>query len=280
MKKLHLPALLLSLIAGVCFVFSFITPFICSNFRVDHAIVHSSSEVVQDPCEVVFESFLPAITKNLPSIPGINIFKSIAKSACNSDIAPKIRDYSYMQLDNNLGPITMPKTGTSLSWRECSEQEDVVQNLNSSCCDPEDEKLTPLKACSKLWIAERAAIPLGDQRILPVISHLYTMGEVPIAVLLLIFSVLFPLTKALSAILCSIGFRPRWLMTFLIKTSKWSMVDVFVVGLLIAFFKADLFAFAFSPEVGVYLFATAAILSSIAVMVIESAMKKSITQNG
>ena len=58
------------------------------------------------------------------------------------------------------------------------------------------------------------------------------------------------------------------------------MTDVFVVALLITFFKAESFNFHFQAEYGVYLFATAAILSSISVMLLEQEYTKEQRKDG
>jgi uncharacterized paraquat-inducible protein A len=57
-------------------------------------------------------------------------------------------------------------------------------------------------------------------------------------------------------------------MRFLRITSKWSMTDVFLVALLITFFKADTFNFRFEAESGLYFFAAGALLSTITVQVL------------
>ena len=94
-----------------------------------------------------------------------------------------------------------------------------------------------------------------------------------LGVLLLVFSVLFPLSKVLLCCFLttpagSANTRRRayWLLE---HSSKWSMTDVFVVAMLITFFKAESFNFHFQAELGLYTFAAAAILSSIAVVLIK-----------
>ena len=265
--------IVLSVLAGICFGYSFFVPFVCSNFHLEHQVLQDSTEIIDDPCTEIFDTFVPRIQDLAPSwvtsLPGGKLTKGLAEKVCDGYAGPKVQQYAYGQLDKYLGGVEIPPSNQMVGWEECIVQETNNSLAETSCCDPQEEQLNPMKSCLKYWISSRANIPLGEQKIVAVIQQLYQMGETRIAVLLLFFSVLFPLTKVLSAFVCAVGYRPKWLLSFLLKTGKWSMVDVFVVGLIIAFFRADSFAFGFTAEIGVYLFAIGAILSSVAAMLLD-----------
>lgn len=73
-------------------------------------------------------------------------------------------------------------------------------------------------------------------------TELYNNNHVPVAVLILLFSVGIPLLKALLLILAHLPFnqvvRERLLWVSAIS-SKWSMADVFVVAIFVAFLAAN-----------------------------------------
>ena len=86
-----------------------------------------------------------------------------------------------------------------------------------------------------------------------------------LATLVFVFSVIFPLAKTLiAAVIFRIGNkasrRSTHLMAFL---GKWSMLDVFLVALLVALTQLSEFR-ALEPRLGLYLFAAGVILNNIA----------------
>ncbi len=78
--------------------------------------------------------------------------------------------------------------------------------------------------------------------ILGTAKELYTNNHVPVAVLILLFSVGIPFLKALVLILANLPFsqlfrkRMLWISSI---SSKWSMADVFVVGIFVAYLAAN-----------------------------------------
>lgn len=97
---------------------------------------------------------------------------------------------------------------------------------------------------------------------------LYTSGNVFVAALIVLFSIMVPLIKAgaLAAILTTRrASRRRALARFVRAISKWAMADVFVVGVFIAFLAAkatdNLDAIA---ERGFYYFAAYCLISNLA----------------
>lgn len=80
------------------------------------------------------------------------------------------------------------------------------------------------------------------QSILETAETLRREDHVLVAMLILVFSVGVPLVKALLllAVLLPLGPRARGhLLAFANASSKWSMVDVFVIGILVAFLAAN-----------------------------------------
>ena len=74
------------------------------------------------------------------------------------------------------------------------------------------------------------------------IENLYDVGSPVPATLILLFSVVVPFTKAALvgwAVLVSSDERGRRTMRFVEAIAKWSMADVFVVGLFIAYLAAE-----------------------------------------
>lgn len=74
--------------------------------------------------------------------------------------------------------------------------------------------------------------------ILETVDELKKIGYPVIAFLILTFSVIIPVFKALL-ILANVFFRKSWLWIFIAVLSKWSMADVFVVASIIAYFTAQ-----------------------------------------
>ncbi len=73
-------------------------------------------------------------------------------------------------------------------------------------------------------------------------SELYKNNHVPVAVLIVVFSVVVPLVKALILMALLLPFNSRIrlaLMWFSNNASKWSMVDVFVIAIFVAFLAGN-----------------------------------------
>ena len=120
--------------------------------------------------------------------------------------------------------------------------------------------------CFQDWIATQVGITRGDQYLLNMIQDTFGHGEVFLGTIILVFSVLFPLSKNLLGIAASVSgsqSSKQSLYGILTKTSKWSMTDVFVVALLILFMKADNIHLYMQADNGVYCFAVSALLSSL-----------------
>jgi len=133
----------------------------------------------------------------------------------------------------------------------------------------------PLAARMREWLIIKGRIPVGDQYLWGVIRNLFTAREYLVGWAILTFSVVFPTLKiGLCAALA--GGAPvvpervrRQLVHGLAVAGKWSMADVFIVGMIIVFIKAQGFHFSFAAQPGVYCYAAAAVLSSLAVSVVQ-----------
>jgi len=106
-----------------------------------------------------------------------------------------------------------------------------------------------------------------SKTIIGTISHLYHNGNYPVAVTILLFSVIVPLLKTLSMISVIIWKEfniAKKLVTIFKHLGKWSMVDVFVVSLLLVYLSAGSSENSYSEiESGLYIFLIYVILSII-----------------
>jgi uncharacterized paraquat-inducible protein A len=74
------------------------------------------------------------------------------------------------------------------------------------------------------------------------VRHLYSVGSNTAATLILLFSIIVPLTKSLLvtwAVLQSQVERRRFTLFFVEMIAKWSMADVFAVAVMIAYLAAQ-----------------------------------------
>lgn len=99
------------------------------------------------------------------------------------------------------------------------------------------------------------------------IVEFYEAGDYFLAILIFVFSVIFPVAKLLLTLACCISSRifGRRVTASIVAvtgwTAKYSMIDVLVMAMLIVLVKVDEFV-KFIPTVGLYLF-TAAIVASV-----------------
>jgi hypothetical protein len=126
----------------------------------------------------------------------------------------------------------------------------------------------------KDWLLKTTGVPLGDQYIFGIIRNLWRNNQIFLSTLIFIFSAVFPLVKLVLTLVLSSGMplthaRRRKLQSFLEISSKWSMADVFIVAMVVVFFKADGFQFEFVPRAGIYCFALAALGSSVSVYLLD-----------
>lgn len=114
--------------------------------------------------------------------------------------------------------------------------------------------------------------------LLSVVRELYVSGELILATVVCLFSIVFPILKLLYLLaLYSIRhIQPVRAVEWLKRLSwlgKWSMLDVLVLALVVFYAKATNLADATSMP-GIYLFASAVILTMIATAMIEHDMER------
>lgn len=78
--------------------------------------------------------------------------------------------------------------------------------------------------------------------------------------IVLIFTLVFPATKYVFFILNRL-LDKQWMAALLSKITKWSMLDVFVVAVMLLAFKMDSGIIQFKIEVGTYYIAVSVLLS-------------------
>ena len=158
-----------------------------------------------------------------------------------------------------------------------------VQEMVNGFFGPElfsAECLSDWTPCFQDWLAAQIGITRGEQYMIQMIRSMFEHGEVFLGTLIVTFSVIFPLTKVamgMVASLTSVVETHQYLYIWLTKISKWSMTDVFVVSLLILFFKADNIDLYMEAKSGVYLFAVHALLSSIGTYVLSRELGANVT---
>ena len=122
--------------------------------------------------------------------------------------------------------------------------------------------------------------------ILGTAQELYQNNHVPVAVLIVLFSVIVPLFKALLLLSMLLPLNPRAkrvLLGISNNASKWSMADVFVIAIFIAFLAGNglqesrgLVDFQASLGVGFWYFLGYCLASILATQLISSAMKRAL----
>ena len=244
MNPRNTKALLISCAAAAAFLGAFMTPFVSSDFD-------------------------PTLPKGMTSVVDAGISEAGGMlnkvgewfgAEAKNTLGTMARGWVDSGLESMLGEVGFDSNGQPITWDRCF--------LEGTA-----HKGPGWRNCVKAWIAHKAGIPVGIQTLLGAIGGLFSVGEVFLGVLLVLFSICFPLLKVFLCAFLSLGMgstevreRAYWLLK---HTSKWSMTDVFVVALLITFFKAEAFNFHFKAEIGVYLFAFGAILSSVVVAMLE-----------
>jgi hypothetical protein len=104
-----------------------------------------------------------------------------------------------------------------------------------------------------------------SKTIISTISHLYHNGNYPIALVILLFSIIVPFLKSMSMLLVIIWKElkvAQTLVKFFKHLGKWSMLDVFVVSLLLVYLSAGSSENSYSQiQNGTYMFLMYVIVS-------------------
>ncbi len=115
----------------------------------------------------------------------------------------------------------------------------------------------PLMRFEKLWVFTETP------SLLMIIANLWSDGELLLAAVVLVFSILFPLVKLFTVFQAAFGsLKPAAWATAL---SKWSMMDVLLVAIVVFAAKTSGLANAFSQP-GLWFFALSAITVAVASM--------------
>ena len=111
------------------------------------------------------------------------------------------------------------------------------------------------------------------------ISHLYHNGNYPVAIVILLFSVVVPFVKTLSMLLVVLWQEfhiAQKLVKFFKHLGKWSMLDVFVVSLLLVYLSAGSSENSYSQiQNGTYIFLIYVVISIITSISVEKLLNKS-----
>lgn len=116
-----------------------------------------------------------------------------------------------------------------------------------------------------------------SKSVIELIQTLFEQNNLVVGISLLVFSVMFPISKLL--LMLGILWKPNWGKSFFIKhfvaySGKWSMADVFVVAMFLGFLALDNMQVGIPTEskvlIGLYFFLAYCILSIAASMVLDS----------
>ncbi|MDB4223325.1 paraquat-inducible protein A [Granulosicoccus sp.] len=120
-------------------------------------------------------------------------------------------------------------------------------------------------------------------------QELYNNGHLPVALLIIIFSVGVPTLKALLLLILNIPMREKArsiLLTISNAISKWSMADVFVIAIFIAYLAGNgiqesrgLVDFQATLGIGFWYFLGYCLVSILGTQLLSSALRDSMAQN-
>ncbi len=117
-----------------------------------------------------------------------------------------------------------------------------------------------------------------SKTIVGTVSHLYSSDNYPVALTILLFSVVVPLLKSLSMLVVLL-FKRFHIANVALKLfkhlGKWSMLDVFVVSLLLVFLSAGSSENSYSQiESGTYIFLIYVIFSIVTSIVVNGVLER------
>lgn len=102
--------------------------------------------------------------------------------------------------------------------------------------------LLTIEASRELPVLGNTIFQYESKGIIGTVETLFAIGQAPLATLIFLFSILLPLCKTALLALAACRFLPNWArggIHWMKHIGKWSMVDVFVVAVLVAMFAAD-----------------------------------------
>jgi hypothetical protein len=196
------------------------------------------------------------------------------REACDEWVLKSLKSITDLVLDATLGPVRPFQ-----SWAECRQAKStIIEPLFKGASVPPGA----LERCLKLSFAEFLGIGIGHQSIHRISSQLYNKNETLLLTAVILFAIAFPLIKVS---ICIIGFvvggRLKQVLLFrrgtrvLLALSKWSMLDVFVVAVLIATVKLSAFNLEITSELGLVGLIVSALSSSLSLMLLIRSIKVS-----
>jgi uncharacterized paraquat-inducible protein A len=130
-------------------------------------------------------------------------------------------------------------------------------------------------------VIDRGAIPIGEKYLLGIIGDLLQAQEYVIGAAIILFSLALPGMKV--AMLLHVGSKGPEIdqkrVALLHAISRWSMADVFIVGLIIVFIKAEGFHFHMAAGPGLYAYALSTVLAAVAITMIGKVQAKAIVDD-
>ena len=128
-----------------------------------------------------------------------------------------------------------------------------------------------------LMKVEKMVFWKNDYSVVKGVISLWEQSQYALAVILFFFSVVFPIVKlAALGVLWNVPLtegKRKTVLHWLGILGKWSMLDVFVVAILIVLVKLGPLA-KVEPQSGVYVFCAAIVVSMVTSMYVESLAKK------
>jgi len=114
--------------------------------------------------------------------------------------------------------------------------------------------------------------------ILGSIYKLYNNGELVVAITILLFSVVLPILKSTTLTFTLLFYKQKWthkLVSFFKQIGKWSMIDVFVVAVLLVYLTTNGKGISHAEiQVGLYFFLIYVILSMITAILTQKLLNK------
>ena len=128
-----------------------------------------------------------------------------------------------------------------------------------------------------LMKVEKMVFWKNEYSVLKGVNSLWEQGQYLLAAILFFFSIVFPVVKlGALGLIWNVRLaeeRRQIVLRWLGALGRWSMLDVFVVAILIVLVKLGPLA-KVEPQVGVYVFCAAIVLSMLTSMYVESLAKK------
>ena len=243
----RLTALGLTTLAALFFMIGLWFPIVFTDFSVERVEkLNQIEELTDNPCE------------KLKMIPLASEVKTVIASACDMTVNTTDNASQDYIFDRTLGPID------GASWAMCIESKGEALMKHSTYIDIPDE---PMQRCFKLWTHHTLGIPLGESYLLGVVADLYQGGELLLMLMIILFTILLPISKMIMGFLLLISTQrqtARQHYGWLERLSKWSLIDVFVLAQFVILFKLKSSSLTVEASSGFYFFVTSIILMSLA----------------